>query len=257
MPANKLIVPVFLPYLNGAMKYVYWVLLFTVLAASYSYAWDDCPFGLVNDRYPGKCGLYEDSNHDSICDHSQHQLLQVAAVADCSLLKTTAQDTATQARREAKRVAAVKNNVPAVPVTAVPPPAPVTIETAAPAQPAKAPSPLRQRYPLWQIFLLTAILAVATEVLTAYNKKLTLPLQAAWNWALLLSFLLTVAFCVPFVYPALLTTINFNLTYWHSLTGLAMIAIGLYHFIRRWGAMWRGARSWFGLPGMGPGQRPD
>ncbi|MGB9874710.1 MAG: hypothetical protein ACPLOU_01090, partial [bacterium] len=34
-------------------------------------AWDDCPFGLVNDPYPGSCPRYIDTNNDGICDHSQ------------------------------------------------------------------------------------------------------------------------------------------------------------------------------------------
>ena len=227
------------------MKNVYFVILFALLACSYSFAWDDCPFGLVNDRYPGKCGLYEDNNHDSICDHSQHQLLQVTAIAESSLLKNTAQNTAPRVKQEAKNIASGKKNVPAIPAKFMAPPVPVAARQAPPATQAAAPSPLRQRYPLWQIFLVTALLAVATEWLTAHHKKMILPLQAAWNWALFLSFLLTVAFCAPFVYPALLTSINFNLAYWHSLMGLVMIAIGLYHVVRRWGSMWRGARSWF------------
>jgi hypothetical protein len=31
----------------------------------------DCPKGLVNDPYPGQCGLYTDKNKDGICDLSQ------------------------------------------------------------------------------------------------------------------------------------------------------------------------------------------
>ncbi len=34
-------------------------------------AWDNCPKGLVNDPYPGRCGRYVDTNGDSICDLSQ------------------------------------------------------------------------------------------------------------------------------------------------------------------------------------------
>jgi hypothetical protein len=29
-----------------------------------------CPFGLVNDPYPGECRHYRDSNGDGICDYS-------------------------------------------------------------------------------------------------------------------------------------------------------------------------------------------
>jgi hypothetical protein len=34
-------------------------------------AWDNCPYGLVNDPYPGRCGRYTDTNGDNICDLSQ------------------------------------------------------------------------------------------------------------------------------------------------------------------------------------------
>jgi len=31
----------------------------------------DCPFGMINDTYPGQCGRYVDRNNDNICDLSQ------------------------------------------------------------------------------------------------------------------------------------------------------------------------------------------
>jgi len=34
----------------------------------------DCPFGLVDESYPGTCGRYIDSNGDGICDLSQDTL---------------------------------------------------------------------------------------------------------------------------------------------------------------------------------------
>jgi hypothetical protein len=36
-----------------------------------SLAWDNCPFGEVNEPYPGTCGRYTDSDNDGICDLSQ------------------------------------------------------------------------------------------------------------------------------------------------------------------------------------------
>jgi hypothetical protein len=35
------------------------------------YAWDNCPFGEVNESYPGTCGRYTDTDNDNICDLSQ------------------------------------------------------------------------------------------------------------------------------------------------------------------------------------------
>lgn len=35
------------------------------------FAWSDCPFGKVNDPFPGSCARFLDSDNDGICDHSQ------------------------------------------------------------------------------------------------------------------------------------------------------------------------------------------
>jgi hypothetical protein len=42
-----------------------------LLSVGSVYAWDDCPFGKVNDPYPGECGRYVDTDGDDICDRSQ------------------------------------------------------------------------------------------------------------------------------------------------------------------------------------------
>ena len=36
-------------------------------------AWNNCPYGLVNDPYPGECRRYTDTNGDDICDLSQSE----------------------------------------------------------------------------------------------------------------------------------------------------------------------------------------
>ncbi|MBC7294630.1 MAG: hypothetical protein H5T84_11145, partial [Thermoleophilia bacterium] len=41
------------------------------LSPSTAQAWADCPRGLVNDPYPGRCSRYTDTNDDGICDLSQ------------------------------------------------------------------------------------------------------------------------------------------------------------------------------------------
>ena len=30
-----------------------------------------CPYNLINDPYPGECGLYVDEDHNKICDRSE------------------------------------------------------------------------------------------------------------------------------------------------------------------------------------------
>ncbi len=46
-------------------------LLIVFFLASNAVAWDDCPFGLVNDSEPGLCARYADLNSDQLCDHSE------------------------------------------------------------------------------------------------------------------------------------------------------------------------------------------
>ncbi len=51
-------------------KYIFIFLLLLLLPAV-SLAWDDCPYGEVDDPHPGKCSRYIDTDNDQICDLSQ------------------------------------------------------------------------------------------------------------------------------------------------------------------------------------------
>ena len=39
-----------------------------------AYAWNNCPYGLEDDPYPGECKRYIDTDSDGICDRSQPAL---------------------------------------------------------------------------------------------------------------------------------------------------------------------------------------
>jgi hypothetical protein len=53
------------------VKKLYVVLLIALLTPIAVYAWNDCPYGLLNDPYPGQCPRYLDTNQNNICDHSE------------------------------------------------------------------------------------------------------------------------------------------------------------------------------------------
>lgn len=53
------------------MKKLYVVLLIVLLTPIAAYAWNDCPYGLLNDPFPGQCPRYLDTNQNNICDHSE------------------------------------------------------------------------------------------------------------------------------------------------------------------------------------------
>jgi hypothetical protein len=53
------------------LKKLYVVLLIVLLTPIAVYAWNDCPYGLLNDPFPGQCPRYTDTNQNDICDHSE------------------------------------------------------------------------------------------------------------------------------------------------------------------------------------------
>jgi len=53
------------------MKKLSIMLAILLLAAPATALWNDCPYGEVNDKHPGDCGRYIDTDRDGICDHSQ------------------------------------------------------------------------------------------------------------------------------------------------------------------------------------------
>lgn len=53
------------------MKKMLFVLVILILFSNFVYGWEDCPIGEKDCLYPGKCGLYIDTDKDGICDYSQ------------------------------------------------------------------------------------------------------------------------------------------------------------------------------------------
>jgi len=53
------------------MKFPLVYAISAIILSSALFAWDDCPFGLVNDTYPGDCSRYVDTDGNAICDKSQ------------------------------------------------------------------------------------------------------------------------------------------------------------------------------------------
>lgn len=53
------------------MRLLRFMLLALLLSVSGAAQWELCPFGEVDDPYPGLCGRYADSDSDGLCDYSQ------------------------------------------------------------------------------------------------------------------------------------------------------------------------------------------
>gem|GEM_PF-3169211 len=53
------------------MKRIIISLLAFILVSTNILAWEDCPYGEVDEAYPGTCSRYVDTDKDYICDLSQ------------------------------------------------------------------------------------------------------------------------------------------------------------------------------------------
>lgn len=50
------------------------------------YGWSDCPYGKINDPFPGSCFRYLDTNNNQICDHSEPQPQKSTSAATISAI---------------------------------------------------------------------------------------------------------------------------------------------------------------------------
>jgi len=60
--------------LGNKLRIIFYLLAFLFfffISPFFVRAWLDCPYGRVNDPYPGQCGLYTDMNNNQICDHGE------------------------------------------------------------------------------------------------------------------------------------------------------------------------------------------
>lgn len=47
------------------------ILFFILVQPTSAVTWLNCPFGKINDPYPGLCARYTDTDQDGLCDNSQ------------------------------------------------------------------------------------------------------------------------------------------------------------------------------------------
>ena len=68
---------IFLKKINNKQYHIFKTFSYTLILSILIFstipvlAWDNCPFGEINESYPGTCGRYIDTDNDNICDLSQ------------------------------------------------------------------------------------------------------------------------------------------------------------------------------------------
>lgn len=160
------------------------------------FAWDDCPFGEVNDPFPGECARYIDTDNNGICDHSQPASEDRIAQEEILAKQTGGQ--------EDKPPAIVKNN--------------------------------REKYYLLPITVVLFLGYGLTLYLAKKKKIAVVSHRKIWNIILAISFLLTAVSGILLVLKVsygLKLDFPFFL-FWHVEFGIVFAVIALFHFLWHW-----------------------
>lgn len=231
-------------------KIITYISVLMLFAAGQILAENNCPFGLTDDPAPGQCGRYVDDNGDGICDNSQDpeqsggassggQNDQEQADDQVSSVDSAGNTEETTNEEQAETSSLSEIETPAEitsindpEATEVDPPVDITVK------------PRRPNYHPWLLLFIISILALAGEIWQKQDRKRTILVQIIWNWLLLLGFLASAVTGIYFILPPdSRPMISFNLSYWHTLTGLVFIYIGLYHAVRRAACLIRGTKN--------------
>lgn len=221
------------------MRYLSFLTAILLLAAV-AQAQTGCPFGLTNDPAPGQCGRYSDADGNNICDLSQpppppaaQPIPEDEMVADPPPREMTqAEMNATgqpggsfEAGAEGKSQAMNDNTA-----------------SAPPSDSSAAALPNRPNYHPWLLMFLVGILALSGELWQKMEPAKLVPIQAIWNWLLLVSFLGSSLTGLHFILgPGL--RLGPAMHYWHTLSSLLFIYIAIYHVIRRVACLLRGPQT--------------
>jgi len=198
-------------------KYIIFLIIIYILIISNSlsiYAWDNCPFGMENDPFPGNCSRYLDTNNDNICDRSQTEPQDREDIVIPNKIEDE-----------------IKNeNQKEYPLQ-------LTLQGEAATITEPSSNLLSQRktlsnYHFIEIFLITLLIYFGSKFLTRKLKISVSKERKFWNTILLFSFIGSAGIGIILVFMRDLDWfkfINFNILFWHVEFSIIMSLIGVFH----------------------------
>ena len=206
-------------------KYIILSTLIFILVAFSSisiYAWDNCPFGLVDDPYPGECKRYIDTDGDGICDLSQpapEDRDRSVSLNEENIKENTEDDNKYFKEIDEKVTGGL------------------FIAEAASTQKTVSDSPSPERkslpdYNFLEIFFVSLLIYFGGKFLT---RKLEISLykeKKFWNVFLLISFIGSAGTGMILVFIRdydWFRSINFNFLFWHVEFSIVMTLLGIFH----------------------------
>jgi len=206
-------------------KYITLLTIIFILVAFSSisiYAWDDCPFGLEDDPYPGECKRYIDTDGDGICDRSQpapEDRDTIKALNEENIKENTENDNKYSKEIDKKVTGGFF----------------IAEATSTKKTVSDSPSPKRKTLPSYhflEIFFITLLIYFSGKFLA---RKLEISLckeKKFWNVFLLISFIGSAGTGMILVFIRdydWFSSINFNFLFWHVEFSIVMALLGIFH----------------------------
>jgi len=195
------------------MKKTILILLALMLIPFVALAWDDCPYGEVNDPYPGECSKYIDTDDDGICDHSQ-PAPEDRVSSEAKTEEVEEKETAEKEEQETDEqvVASESDN-------------------------GSGNNKEGSSYYLLPILLSLTVLYIISYILSKKDIITVVSHRKAWNVLLLITFLVSgilgLLLAIRISY-GVTTPLPFNILFWHVEAGIAMAAISIFHVLWHW-----------------------
>lgn len=190
------------------MKKLYVVLLIVLLTPIAVYAWNDCPYGLLNDPYPGQCPRYLDSNQDSICDHSESP--SSGSLNNSSTLTTQTNEGSVSDKNNSNSSFSDIQQASSVP---------------------------SQSYNLIPIATTTIIIYLITYLLYLEDRLKRSIYYAIWKYVLMASFIVTGVtglILAVFINYGIQSSWNLTIDFWHAEFAIIMAVSTLLHIHLYW-----------------------
>jgi len=206
-------------------KYVTLLIIIFILIAFSSisiYAWDNCPYGLEDDPYPGECKRYIDTDDDGICDRSQpapEDRNTDIVLSDNNINENIKDDISYFEEIKEKAAGGF------------------FIAEAASTQNTVSDSSSTERkslpdYNFLEIFFTTLLIYFAGKFLARKSEISVSQERKFWNTLLLVSFIGSAGTGMILVFIRdynWFRSINFNFLFWHVKFSIAMALLGIFH----------------------------
>jgi len=191
------------------------IFILIALSSISIYAWDNCPFGLEDDPYPGECKRYIDTDGDGICDLSQPAPEDRNAKENVSDINDSKYsegiDEKVTGRFFVAEAASTETTV------------------------SDSPSPERKSLPDYnflEIFFVSLLIYFGGKFLARKLEISSCKEKKFWNVFLLISFIGSAGTGMILVFIRdydWFRAINFNFLFWHVEFSIVMTLLGIFH----------------------------